>query len=116
MSGKVVRQWLGKPLAHLGLVCCDNVACILQFRRPDHVEALWRWPVTFSIARNVRLVSRTYLINVKRSERSISSGAKAQFFLAFDVGAKASTPKAPFMRWLLVNPLLYPQLPMIPSF
>src|SRR5260370_10270880 len=44
----------------------------------------------------------TYLINVKRSERSISSGAKAQFFLAFDVGAKASTPKAPFMRWLLV--------------
>ncbi len=52
--------------------------------------------------------ARTYLINVKRSERSISSGAKAQFFLAFDVGAKASTPKAPFMRWLLVASCRFP--------
>ena len=48
------------------------------------------------------VLTRTYLINVKRSERSISSGAKAQFLLAFDVGANAPTPKAPFMRWLLV--------------
>jgi hypothetical protein len=35
----------------------------------------------------------TYLINVKRTGKSISSGAKAHFFLAFDVGAKAPTPK-----------------------
>jgi hypothetical protein len=37
--------------------------------------------------------ARTYVINVKRTEKSISSGAKAHFFLAFDVGAKAPTPK-----------------------
>jgi hypothetical protein len=41
---------------------------------------------------------RTYLINVKGTEKNTSSGAKANFFLALDVGAKAPTPKPPFMR------------------
>jgi len=41
-------------------------------------------------------LTRSHLINVERTERSISSGAKAHFFLAFDVGAKAPTPQALF--------------------
>ena len=50
---------------------------------------------------NARFVSRTYLINRNDRKRTTSSGAKAQFLLAFNVGAKAPTPSAPFMGWLL---------------
>jgi hypothetical protein len=40
----------------------------------------------------VLLFSRTCLINGRGRKKSISSGAKAHFFLSFYVGAKAPTP------------------------